>query len=486
MQSVESPLPTPNSSSRATTRKMGSLFMLGFAAGLPFLLTGTGRALQAWLKTAGVSDTVIGLFGLAALPYSLKVFWAPFLDRYLPPLLGRRRGWLILTQIALVGAILLMSRQDPTNLAQLTVASSEVCSTAAVKGLCEFWQSFKTLIPSSFFQIALLVAFLSATQDISADAYRTDVLNPSQMGSGAAFFVTGYRIALVIAGGIALMIADPKNPYHWAWSQVYVVMAGLMAIGIIATLIAPEPKTQAKPTSIQAAIVRPFQDFIQRLGWGKLLAVLAFVVLYRYGDALLSVMVVPFLLGANYSQSDIGAIQGLLGILATITGTIVGGGIFSKIGVNQSLWIFGILQALSNLAYWLLATWGKSNLSVWIPMLIFDKSMSIGWYQTDLGLLATIFTENFCTGLGTAGFLGFMMTVCNPQFSATQFALLSSLMAVSRDILASPAGAFAKSMGWSSFFMFTIAAALPGLILLPFFAPWNGRATNADDPDRLM
>ncbi|ULP29447.1 MULTISPECIES: MFS transporter [Leptolyngbya] len=455
------------------SRKMAALSLLGFSSGLPFLLTGTGRALQAWLKTAGVSDTMIGLFGLAALPYSLKVFWAPFLDRSIPPLFGRRRGWLILTQIALVAAILLLSRQDPMSLTQLGVASTEVCASSAVKGLCEFGQSFKTLIPSAFFQIALLVAFLSATQDISADAYRTDVLNPAQMGSGAAFFVTGYRIALVIAGGIALMIADPKNPGHWAWSQVYLLMAGLMAIGIIATVFAPEPKNYAPPTTMQAAIIQPFQDFIRRLGWGRLLAVLAFVVLYRYGDALLSVMVVPFLLGAKYSQSDIGAIQGFLGILATIGGTIVGGGIFSKIGVNKSLWIFGILQALSNVAYWLLAMLGKSGIMVWIPMLIFDQSMSIGWYQTDLGLLATIFIENFCTGLGTAGFLGFMMTVCNPQFSATQFALLSSLMAVSRDIMASPAGAFSKSMGWSNFFLATILAAIPGLLLLPFFAPWN-------------
>jgi MFS transporter, PAT family, beta-lactamase induction signal transducer AmpG len=456
-------------------RKMGPIFLLGFASGLPFLLTGTGRALQAWLKIEGVSDTVIGLFGLAALPYSLKVFWAPFLDRFIPPFLGRRRGWLILTQIALVISILLLSQQEPESLKQLSVASTEICANSATRGLCEFGQSFKTLIPSTFFQIALLVAFLSATQDISVDAYRTDVLNPSQMGAGAAFYVTGYRIALVIAGGIALMIADPKNPYHWAWPQVYGLMAALMAIGIIATIIAPEPKSYAKPTTIRDAIVKPFQDFIQRLGWGKLVAVLAFIVLYRYGDALLNAMVVPFLLGASYSQSDIGAIQGFLGILATIAGTIVGGGIFSKIGVNRSLWIFGILQAVSNLAYWLLATLGKSGLNVWIPMLKFENSMSIALVPTDFGLLTTIFIENFCSGLGTAGFLGFMMTLCNPQFSATQFALLSSLMAVSRDIMASPAGAFSKALGWSHFFLFTILVAIPGLLLLPFFAPWNQR-----------
>jgi MFS transporter, PAT family, beta-lactamase induction signal transducer AmpG len=477
-------------SSTQNARKMSALLFLGFAGGLPLLLTGTGRALQAWLKTDGVSDTVIGLFGLAALPYSLKVFWAPLLDRYIPPLLGRRRGWLLLMQIALVGAILLLGSQTPADLARITVASGEVCNASAFQGLCQFWMALKTMLPSPFFQVALLVAFLSATQDISADAYRTDVLKPSETGSGAAYFVTGYRIALVIAGGVALAIADPKNPGHWAWQQVYWLIAGLMSIGILATLFAPEPRSYAKPTTMQAAIVEPFKDFFKRLGLGPALAALAFVVLYRYGDALLNVMAVPFLLGAGYSQGEIGVIQGILGIFATIAGTIVGGVIFSKIGVNKSLWIFGFLQAASNLAYWLLASFGKSNIPLWIPTL--TKEMQWGWGQTDAGLLGTIIVENFCSGLGTAGFLGFMMLLCNPRFSATQFALLSSLMAVSRDILASPAGAWRTSLGWGNFFLFTILAAIPGLLLLPIFAPWNGRPAEIlvdgvgleDEPDR--
>ncbi|NJM46251.1 MAG: AmpG family muropeptide MFS transporter [Alkalinema sp. RU_4_3] len=165
-----------------------------------------------------------------------------------------------------------------------------------------------------------MVAFLSATQDISADAYRTDVLKKSEMGSGAAYFVTGYRIALVIAGGVALAIADPKNPGHWAWQQVYWLIAGLMSLGIVATLIAPEPKSYAKPTSMQAAIVQPFKDFFSRLGVVRAIAALGFVVLYRYGDALLNTMAVPFLLSAGYGQSEIGVIQGILGIFATSRG----------------------------------------------------------------------------------------------------------------------------------------------------------------------
>lgn len=432
---------------------MGVLFVLGLAGGLPFLLTGTGRALQAWLKTSGVSPTMIGLLGLAALPYSLKVLWAPLVDRYLPPLLGRRRGWLLLAQLALVLAIAWLGSRDPAELQRLTLASRDACAQArSWAGLCELGQSFTALLPSPFFQAALLVAFLSATQDIAADAYRTDVLKPSELGRGAAVFVTGYRIALVIVGGAALALADPKNPWHWSWSQVYVLVTVLMGFGIVATLIAPEPQSLGQPTSIKAAIVQPFREFFQRLGLRSALAALGFVVLYRYGDALLNIMATPFLLETGYSQSSIGFIQGVWGIGATIVGTLVGGSIFGLIGVNHSLWVFGILQALSNVAYWILASSRKSELLLW----------------------GAILTENFCSGLATAGFLGFMMSLCHPRFSATQFALLSSLMAVSRDLLAAPAGKMAEVLGWPSFFLLTIGLALPGLLLLPLFAPWQG------------
>ncbi|MEB3292327.1 MAG: AmpG family muropeptide MFS transporter [Synechococcales bacterium] len=475
-------LPTPDSpppSAFATARKLTVLSLLGFASGLPLLLTGTGRALQAWLKTTGVSPTIIGLFGLAALPYSLKIFWAPFFDRYAPPILGRRRSWLILMQVLLILGILLLGNQDPTPLVQFTTSSNIACDLGALQGLCNvwqgvinFWQALSLMSSSSLFRVALLVAFLSASQDIAADAYRTDVLRPSEMGNGAAIFVTGYRIALVIAGGFALAIADPNNPNHWSWQQVYQGIAGLMSIGLFGTLLAPEPKQLAAPVTLQAAVIQPFQEFFQRLGWRQGLAALGFIVLYRYGDALLNIMAVPFLLDAKFSQTDVGNIQGLWGIVATILGTLMGGAIFSWIGVNRSLWVFGILQAASNLAYWLLASLGKSGLLLGI---LAFTGKSFEWSQVDASLFATIMVENFCTGLGTAGFLGFMMTLCNPQFSATQFALLSSLMAVSRDILASPAGQWKESLGWSSFFLMTIVAALPGLLLLPIFAPWNGR-----------
>lgn len=432
------------------SRKMAALIFLGFASGLPLFLT--SKALQAWMTTAGVSKGVIGLFSIVALPYSLKFLWSPLFDRYRLPFLGRRRGWLLLMQVLLIGAIALLGFQDPSSLQSVGGVSTDLCQGQAFfKGLCELWQTFKALSVSPFFLVAIIVAALSATQDINTDAYRTDVLNPSELGAGAAIFVTGYRLALIITGAIAFIMAD-----HMPWNQVYLWLALLMSLGMVATLFAPEPEQQQAPMSLNQAVVQPFKEFFGRLGVVGAIAALAFVVLYRFGDALLNNMATPFLLETGFSQTSIGAIQGGMGIIATIVGTLVGGSIFSRIGVNRSLWVFGGLQALSNIAYWLLSLVGKN----------------------DLALVAAINVENFCTGLATAGFLGFMMSLCNPKFSATQFALLSSLMAVSRDILVAPAGKIAEATGWSTFFLITIAAAIPGLLLLPVFAPWTAPSTS--------
>jgi MFS transporter, PAT family, beta-lactamase induction signal transducer AmpG len=444
------------------SRKMAALIFLGFASGLPLFLT--SKALQAWMTTAGVSTGVIGLFSIVALPYSLKFIWAPLFDRFRLPFLGHRRGWLLVMQIALMGAIAWLSTQDPSSLQAVGQVSQDVCvDVGFFRGWCETWQVFKALSVSPFFLVAMFVAFLSATQDVNVDAYRTDVLNQSELGAGAAVFVTGYRLALIITGAVAFILADPKQAFHLSWGQTYLLLAFVMLLGVGATLLAPEPPVQPQRMTLTEAVVKPFQEFYQRLGGARLLAVLSFMVLYKFGDALLSNMATPFLLKTGFSQTAIGTVQGGMGIVATIVGTLVGGSIFSKIGINKSLWLFGGLQALSNLAYWVLALAGPNEVLMTLAINI----------------------ENFCGGLGNAGFLGFMMSICNPLFSATQFALLSSLMAVSRDILVAPAGKLAEGMGWSNFFLLTIAAAIPGLMLLPLFAPWNGRAVNADEADRL-
>ncbi|MEO1208131.1 MAG: AmpG family muropeptide MFS transporter [Cyanobacteria bacterium J06638_20] len=397
------------------SRKMMALLLLGFASGLPLFLT--SRTLQAWMTTEGVDLGAIGLFSLVALPYSLKFVWSPFLDRFIPPHLGRRRGWLVITQLLLVGAIAAMSLQNPQQALGLLAVN------------------------------ALFVAFFSASQDIAFDAYRTDVLDEREMGAGASLAVLGYRIALLVTGALALILAD-RIP----WPIVYVLMSGLMALCILVSVWAPEPQDQEQPpATLQEAVVMPFVEFFQRSGVGRALLVLGFIVLYRYGDALVQNMATPFLLQTGFSQTDIGAIQGGMGLLATIVGTLIGGALLSQLGINRSLWVFGGLQALSNIVYLILANLGQNY-----PFMVL-----------------AINVENFCGGLGTAGFVAFLMSLCNARFTATQYALLSSLMAVSRDILVAPAGELAKQTGWPLFFLITLLAALPGLALLPFFAPWQ-------------
>ena len=397
---------------------MVALLFLGFASGLPLFLT--SQTLQAWMSIEGVDLGAIGLFSLVGLPYSLKFIWSPLLDRFVPPFLGRRRGWLVLTQAALIVAIAAMALQRPSQALQFLAIN------------------------------ALVIAFFSASQDIAFDAYRTDVLEPLEMGAGAAVAVLGYRIALLVTGSLALILAD-----QIPWSTVYLLMSALMAIGLLTSFWAPEPRNpRTPPASLADAVSLPFIEFFQRSGLVRGILILLFIVLYKLGDALVNNMSKPFLLpntGLGFSQTEIGVIQGGMGLLATIVGTLAGGVILSKIGINRSLWVFGILQAVSNFTYFLLAKVGK-NYSF---------------------LVLTINIENFCAGLGTAAFVAFLMSLCNQRFSATQYALLSSLMAVSRDILVAPAGTLAKATGWSSFFLISIVAALPGLLLLPVFAPWN-------------
>lgn len=397
---------------------MFALLLLGFASGLPLFLT--SRTLQAWMTVEGVDLRSVGAISLVAVPYSLKFLWSPFLDRFVPPFLGRRRGWLVVTQIALALAIAAMALQRPAQALQLFAIN------------------------------AVAIAFLSATQDIAFDAYRTDVLNPRELGAGAAVAVLGYRIALLVTGSLALILAD-----RLPWPTIYLGMAGLMLLCIFPSFFAPEPEIAVRPPATFADAVKlPFIEFFQRKGVTRGFLILVFIVLYKLGDALVNNMVTPFLLQTGFTQGDIGAVQGGMGLIATIVGALAGGALLSQWGVNRSLWIFGGLQAISNLAYFLLAQAGQN-------------------YQM---MVVAINIENFCGGLGTAAFVAFLMSLCNQRFSATQYALLSSLMAVSRDILVAPAGGIAQAIGWPLFFLLTIAAAIPGLLLLPIFAPWKSES----------
>lgn len=438
---------------------MAAILLLGFASGLPFALT--DDAFRAWMTKAGLNLSTIGWFSWVSLPYSLKFLWSPFLDRYIPPFLGRRRGWITLSQVSLILVILAIAFQMAFI---VTLPPDQRVASLQILALT-----------------ALALALLSATQDIAIDAYRADVLEERETGAGASLTILGYRIALLLTGWAAFNLAD-----RITWQWVYVVMAGLLGLGLFTSFWAPEPRRRDRPPeTLTQAVKFPFVEFLQRLGWQQALFALVFIILFKLGDAMVAKMAVPFLggKGLGFSDSDIGNIRQGLGLFATIVGTLAGGLALSKLGINRSLWVFGGLQALSNLGYYVLAIAGKD-------------------YTT---MVLAINLENFCGGLGTAGFLGFLMSLCNPRFSATQFALLSSLMAVGRDLLAGPASgelaqrvagflpanasvllAGATQQGWPLFFLITLAASLPGLLLLPWFAPWNGQATwilDRSEPD---
>lgn len=384
------------------------VFLLGISSGLPFFLT--QKTLQAWLTSAHVDLGTIGLLALVTLPYSVKFLWAPLLDRFAIPFLGRRRGWILLTQGALAGAIALMAMSDPVH--ALTVLAT----------------------------CAVLVAFLSASQDIVFDAWRVDVLPAEQRGPGAALGVLGYRVALLVTGSLALVLAD-----HMPWKFVYLSLAGVQALLMVATLAAPEPVTPpAAPRTLKDAVVEPFVEFFRRRGFAIAMASLAFVVLFKWGVYLVQAMSTPFLLDLGFTQTEVGTVLGGAGLVATILGTAAGGAAMAKLSVGKALWIFGILQGVCGLLFWELALRGHDM--VWMT--------------------AAVVAENFFIGMGTAALIAWLMGACDARFSATQFAVLSSLMAVGRDLLTAPAGYLAKAVGWPTFFLLTLLACLPGLALL--------------------
>jgi PAT family beta-lactamase induction signal transducer AmpG len=398
-----------------TQRKMAAILLLGFSSGLPLYLT--NRTLQAWMTLENVDLGTIGMFSLVTLPYSLKFLWAPLFDRYIPPFLGRRRGWLLVTQVLLMLAIAAMGLQDPGRSLQLL--------------------AFNTI----------LIAFFSASQDIVVDGYKVDVLDEREMGAGAAIGVLGYRIAMLVVGSLAFVLAD-----RMPWSTVYMLIALLTVVGIGGTLLAPEPKLHQRPTTLAEAVVKPFGEFFSRTGllWGIL--ILLFVLFYQLPDRFGTGLVTPFLLETGFTQTEFGAIQGGIGLGSTIIGVLAGGAIIVTLGINRSVWLFFGIQILSNLAYYWIAVGGDAD-------------------RTRL-IIATII-ENLAGGMVTAVFVAFMMTLCSRQFAVTQYALLSSLMAAARDVIIAPAGRIAESLGWPSFFLFTMAVGLPALLLLPLIAPWN-------------
>lgn len=393
-------------------RRVLSLLGLGFSSGLPLALIGT--TLQAWMTTENVDLRVIGIFSLVGLPYTIKVLWAPVMDRFTIPWLGRRRGWIVLTQVLLAALILALGLSSPSLMPWLVAA------------------------------LALAIAFSSASQDIVIDAYRADVLHERELGAGAATTVVGYRLAMLTSGAIALIVSD-----YLPWHLIYLSMAGLMLANILFTLVAPEPAERVvPPKTLKDAVWEPLLTYFRRSG---ALEMLVFIMVYKLCDALAGAMTTPFLLEVGFSRTDVGTVNKAFGLVSTVLGTLAGGSIIARIGINRSLWIFAFLQALSNFAFTALALVGK------------DYTV----------MVAAIGLENLFGGMGTAAFVAFMMRLCDKRFTATQYALLTSFMAVTRVLAGVPTGFMVNAMGWPWFFAVSILGALPGIMLLPRFAPWR-------------
>jgi PAT family beta-lactamase induction signal transducer AmpG len=386
------------------SKRVGMLTALGFASGLPLVMS--GQTLSAWMATVGVDIKTIGLLTLVSLPYSLKFLWAPLLDRYTLPIFGRRRGWMALTQFGLCCAIWFESSVNPK------------------------------AAPSRMAVAALLVALLSASQDIVSDAYRTDVLPPEERASGTSTFIFGYRIAMLVSGMGALALSD-----YLPWPTVFRMVALLMLPAVVVTWRSPEPETVRPPRTISAAFTRPFADFFSR---PRAVVVLGFVMFYKFGDYIASNLSVPFLITLDFSRTEIAALSKAIGFGAMTLGILLGGGLSAKVGVRRALFVFGVLSAATNSGYLALAIVGKNHLL----------------------LAAAIGIHNLCAGMADAAFVAYLTGLCNKSFSATQFALLSSASTLAGRTLGAAAGFVVDAGGWATFFGAAMAMAVPALILL--------------------
>jgi MFS transporter, PAT family, beta-lactamase induction signal transducer AmpG len=388
------------------SRHIAVIFLLGFASGLPLALT--GGTLQAWMTVSGVDIVTIGIFTLVGIPYTWKFLWAPFMDKYVPPFLGRRRGWIVMMQLALMLVIAAMGTLNPAS------------------------------APWALAGLAIIAAFASSSQDIVIDAYRADILLPVERGVGAAASVLGYRLSMLVSGALALILADQIG-----WQTTYYLMAGLMGVTVLATLWGSEPDVKVQPPkTLTEAVIEPLHEFFSRHhAWLLLLL----IVLYKLGDAFAGSLTTAFLIrGVGFSPTEVGAINKGMGLIATLIGVVVGGGLMIRLGLYRSLLVFGILQALSNLNFMWLAAVGKSYLLM---------AFAVG-------------IENLAGGMGTAAFVALLMSLCNPRFTASQYALLSALAAVGRVYVGPVSGYMVEAVGWVQFFGFTFAVALPGLFLL--------------------
>jgi len=385
--------------------KMLVMLLTGFSSGLPLLLTGS--TLKFWMREEGLDLTTIGFFGLVGLPYTLKFLWAPFMDKVIPPFCGRRRGWMLITQLILMVAIVSLAFTKPSMHLSIIVV------------------------------LSLLVTFFSASQDIVLDAYRREYLPDEELGIGSSIFVNGYKIGNLTSGALAFILAD-----FLSWSTAYIVMGLFMTIGIVATVFAPEPTIDTSPpTSIQEAFTEPLLEFCRRPGW---LRILLFILLYKIGDSMASEMLSPFLKDLEVSKTTVAGIVKTFGFAASIAGGFIAGLVVYRWGIISSLLIFGFLQMISTAGFALLALFGNHLFL----------------------LTAVIAFENLTGGMGTTAFVAFMASLTDKRFTATQYALLSSFMGIPRVLAGSVTGVLATWLGWTIFFVVCTVLAIPGLLLI--------------------
>ena len=408
------------------TRRMFICVFTGFTSGLPLYLL--LNLVPAWLRTEHIDLKIIGAFALIQFPYTWKFLWSPLLDRYAVPALGRRRGWMLITQIALLVVIASLGGFSPQN-------------------------DLGTIV-----LLATLLAFLSATQDIVLDAYRRELLLDNELGLGNAVHVNAYRIAGLIPGSLSLILAD-----YLPWNTVFIITAMFMLPGMVMTLLVDEPIAISVPRNLRDAIIEPFHEFITRRGWQSALLILAFLFFYKLGDSLCTALATPFYLDMGFSKLQIGLIAKNAGLWPAVIGALLGGIWMLKLGINRALWLFGVVQVVSIFGFYWLAIQG-----VKVEVTSFHLSQ----------LAFVIGLEAFGVGLGTAAFVAYIAHTTHPAYTATQFALFTSLAAVPRTVVNATAGWLVDQLGWSNFFLLCAILALPGMLLLLKVAPWEKKLTS--------
>ncbi|MCS6765426.1 MAG: AmpG family muropeptide MFS transporter [Candidatus Protistobacter heckmanni] len=397
-------------------RDLAVCAVLGFSSGLPLFIL--YNLLSAWLKSGGVDLKAIGLFALVGFPYTWKFVWSPLMDRFHIPLLGRRRGWMLVTQLVLLATVAAMGLFSPKDELGAIVL------------------------------LAACVAFFSASQDIVVDAYRRERLSDRRQASGTAIFVNAYKLSTLVPGSLSLILSD-----HLSWAAVFFVTALFMLPGVVLTLFIAEPAAYGKPpANMREAVVLPLHEFITRKGWKHALLILGFIFLYKLGDSMATALATPFYLELGFTRTQIGLVAKNAGLWASLAGGLLGAWWLEKTGVNRGLWIFGLAQAVAILGFAVLA---KTGVDVWM----------LGW---------VIGFEAFAVGLGTAAFTAFIAQTTDTRYTATQFALFTSLAAVPRTFINALTGYVGAETGWFLFFVLCTALALPGMLLLPKVAPWRG------------